>query len=180
MTQIEGIEVVLAEHPFFKTMSETARGLVAGCTANKVFHDGERIFKEGEPADIFYLVRRGAVALEVHVPGKRPLVIDTIGDGDILGWSWLVPPYRTRFDARAVGLVRTLAINAKCLRGKCEEDCMLGYEFYKHFVPVMADRLTATRLQLVDMYGHPSEYASAETAFTGHISSPAKPAPVDD
>ena len=73
--------------------------------------------------------------------------------GDILGWSWLFPPYRTMFDARALGVVRTLAFDAACLRGKCEQDHTLGYELLGRFAPVMLGRLQATRLQLMDVYG---------------------------
>jgi CRP-like cAMP-binding protein len=180
MGEIAGLERLLARHPFFADMSETARGLIAGCAGNRVFHDGERIFREGEPADTFYLVRHGAVALEVNEPGREPLVIETLGDGEVLGWSWLVPPYRVRFDARAVGLVRAIGIDGKCLRGKCDEDCALGYEFYKHFLPVVANRLTAARLQMMDIYGHPSAYAQAAEPFSEQPSPPAKPGPGDE
>jgi signal-transduction protein with cAMP-binding, CBS, and nucleotidyltransferase domain len=180
MEPTEGMRRVLDEHPFFQTMSEQARGLIADCASNRVFNDGDRILKDGEAANVFYLVRRGAVALEVHVPGRAPLVVETLADGDVLGWSWLVPPYRVRFDARAIGLVRTLAIDARCLRSKCEEDCGLAYEFYKHFVPVIADRLTAARLQMLDMYGHPDEYAGGQAYFSEEKSAPAKPAPAED
>lgn len=176
MAPIEGLERTLAQHPFFKDMSERARGLIAGCASNRVFHDGDYIMKEGDPAGTFFLVRHGAVALEVHVPGRRPLVIETLGDGEVLGWSWLLPPYRVRFDARAVGLVRALGIDGKCLRGKCEEDCALGFEFYQHFLPVVVDRLTAARLQMIDMYGHPGAYAESESP-PAVPSAPAKPSP---
>jgi len=175
MSGIEGIESLLKRHPFFQDFSDPARELIAGCTDNRVFHDGEYIQHEGEPADQFYLLRHGTVALEINVPTRKPLVIETLHDGEVLGWSWLVPPYRTRFDARAVGLVRALGINGKCLRGKCEEDCQLGYEFYKHFLPLVVDRLTAARLQMIDIYGHPAEYADA--GIDERPSAPAKPAP---
>jgi len=153
---------------------------MAGCAENRVFRDGERMLREGDPADVFFLVRRGAVALEIHVPGHDPLVIETLGDGDVLGWSWLVPPYRVRFDARAIGLVRTLSVNGKCLREKCEEDCALGYEFYRQLLPVVVDRLTAARLQMMDMYGHPNEYVGTSGRFAPESEGPAKPYPADD
>ena len=84
-----------------------------------------------------------------------------------------------RFDARAVGLVRSIAIDGKCLRGKCDEDCALGYEFYKHFLPVVADRLTAARLQMMDIYGHPTAYAPTAEPVSEQASPPAKPGPGD-
>ena len=177
MTEILGLERMLAQHPFFHDMSETARGLIVGCAGNRVFHDGEHILREGEPADWFYLIRHGVVAIEVHVPTRKPLVIETLQDGEVLGWSWLVPPYRVSFDARAVGLVRTLSIDGKCLRNKCEQECALGYEFYKHFLPVVVARLTAARLQMMDIYGHPSAYAEPGSGFDDRPSAPAKPSP---
>ncbi|WP_209262530.1 cyclic nucleotide-binding domain-containing protein [Thiorhodococcus minor] len=177
MTQIEGLERLLAEHPFFRDMSQRARDLIAGCAANRVFHDGERLLREGDQADVFYLVRHGAVAVEVQAPGRKPLVLETLGDGEVLGWSWLVPPYRVQFDGRAVGLVRALAMDAKCLRGKCAKDPALGYEFLSHFVGVMAERLTAARLQMLDIYGHPGDYMEMSQGLTGEDSAPAKPSP---
>ncbi len=175
MTQVEGLERILAEHPFFSDMSAHAQGLIVGCTGNRVFNDGAHILREGDEADSFYLIRHGTVALEIHMPGRAPLVIETLDDGEVLGWSWLLPPYRVRFDARAVGLVRTLSIDGKCLRAKCEQDCALGYEFYKHFLPVVAERLTAARLQMLDMYGHPDAYLQERTDAAADA--PAKPSP---
>ena len=74
--------------------------------------------------------------------------------GEILGWSWLVPPYRWHFDARAVELTRAIALDGKCLREKCEEDHDLGYEVMRRFVVIIAQRLEETRLQLLDVYGN--------------------------
>jgi CRP/FNR family transcriptional regulator, cyclic AMP receptor protein len=82
------------------------------------------------------------------------MILETIDDGDLLGWSWLVPPYRVAFDARAVDTVHTVSFDALCLRGKCDEDAVLGYELMRRFLPVIADRLQATRLRLIDIYGN--------------------------
>jgi hypothetical protein len=81
------------------------------------------------------------------------MTIETIGEGEVLGWSWLFPPYRWQFDAQAVGLVRAIAFDGRCLRGKCEEDHDLGYWLMQRFAQVMSQRLQATRLQLLDLYG---------------------------
>ena len=177
MVRIENVERTLVEQPFFKDVSERARTLIAGCTAHAVFHDGEKIFCAGDPADNFFVIRHGAVALEVSVPGREPLVIETLGKGEVLGWSWLIPPYRTQFDARAIGLVRVLRIEGKCLRAKCEDDHTLGYEFYKSFLAVVADRLAAARLQMIDIYGHPNSYADSDIEFSEQPMPPAKPSP---
>ncbi len=179
MGETEGLDRILAEHPFFSDMSERARGLIAGCAANRVFHDGDHLLRQSDPADTFYLIRHGTVSVQINVPGRAPLVIETLEGGDVLGWSWLVPPYRVSFDARAVGLVRSLSIDAKCLRGKCEDDFALGYEFYKHFLPVVVARITAARLQLVDMYGYPDAYAQSPARLSDETTPPAKPSPGD-
>ena len=155
MVQIEGLDRILREHPFFAGMDDAYRELVSGCAANEVFHAGAYIYREGDPADKFYLIRRGRVALEVHVPGKTPIIVETLKGDDLMGWSWLVPPYRANFDARAQELTRLVSLDAACLRGKMEQDAALGYELHKRFAPVVAARLAAARRQLIDLYGHP-------------------------
>src|SRR5262245_3835216 len=109
--------------------------------------------KEGEPAGDFYVIRSGDVALETFVPQRGALTIETLHDGDLVGWSWLVPPYRTTFDARALDQTRTVSFDGACLRGKCEEDHELGYELMKRFTNVIVGRLQSTRLRLLDVYG---------------------------
>lgn len=180
MGPIESLARTLAQYPFFREMTDNARVLIAGCAANAVFRDGDAILREGDPADTFYYIRHGSVALEVNAPGRRPLVIETLGDGEVLGWSWLVPPYRLQFDARAVGLVRLLAIDGKCLRDKCEQDFQLDYELHKHFLPVVVGRLAAARIQLIDMYGHPGAYMEPEMELAEMPSAPAKPYPAPE
>jgi len=157
MVQIEGLDRVLREHPFFGGMDDAYRELVAGCAANEVFHAGAYVYREGDPADKFYLIRHGRVALEVHVPGKTPIIVETLEGDDLMGWSWLVPPYRANFDARAQELTRLVSLDAACLRGKMEKDSALGYELHKRFAPIVAARLAAARRQLIDLYGHPDE-----------------------
>ncbi|MEZ5591090.1 MAG: cyclic nucleotide-binding domain-containing protein [Gammaproteobacteria bacterium] len=155
----EGLEHLLKEHPLFDQINPDYLAIIAGCAANERFNAGATIFREGSPADKFYLIRHGAVALEIHIPGREPLIIDTLHEGDILGWSWLVPPYQWFLDARAVQLCRMVSLDATCLRSKMENDHALGYELYRRFMPVAAKRLQAGRLQLIDMYAQPSERA---------------------
>jgi len=128
--------------------------LITGCASNVVFQKGEFLFREGEQADTFYFVRHGKVAVESYVPQKGPIIIQTRGEGEVLGWSWLVPPYKWHFDARAQELTRAIALDGKCLRTKCEEDHDFGYEMMKRFTLIIAQRLDATRLQLMDVYGN--------------------------
>ncbi len=157
MVHVEGLDKALSEHPFFQGISEEYSELVAGCAANMVVQAGGYVFREGEPADKFYLLRHGSVSVEVHAPGREPIIVDTLSAGDLLGWSWLVPPFRTQFDARALELTRLMSLDAACLRGKMEEDHHLGYELHKRFAPVVARRMDAALMRLIDMYGHPDE-----------------------
>jgi len=149
---MEGLERIVREHPFFSGLEDSFLKLVCGCTKNVRFEAGQYLFHEGEPADQFYLIRHGRVALEIGAPG-RALTFQSLGAGEIVGVSWLVPPYRWSYDAKALELARALSINAACLREKCEADHDLGYELMKRFMPVLIQRLQATRLQILDVYG---------------------------
>ncbi len=149
---METLARVLAEHPFFAGLKPEHLEFIAGCARNVRFNPGEYIFREGETADKFYVIRYGHVALEVHRPEKGPMIIETISNGEVLGWSWLVSPYIWHFDARTIELTRAIAMDGNCLRRKCEEDHELGYEMFKRIAVLMEQRLQATRLQLMDVY----------------------------
>jgi CRP/FNR family cyclic AMP-dependent transcriptional regulator len=150
------IDQVLAELPTFAGLDSGYLEFIAGCGANRIFEAGEHLAREGDPADAFFVIRHGRVALEVAAPGRGELMIETLGEGAVVGWSWLFPPYRWSFDARALEQTRTVAFDGACLRGKCDEDNHLGYELMQRFAAVMLDRLQATRLQLLDVYGEPA------------------------
>jgi CRP-like cAMP-binding protein len=96
------------------------------------------------------------VALETSAPGRAVVAFQTVGEGEIVGVSWLVPPYRRAYDAKALELTRAIAMDATCIRQKCEDDHDLGYELMKRFVPIVIERLNATRLQILDVYGTPA------------------------
>jgi CRP/FNR family transcriptional regulator, cyclic AMP receptor protein len=145
---------ILAEQRFFAGMAGPHLDLLAGCAANVRFDAGARIIREGDAADGFWLLTHGRAALELFVPGRGPVVVQTIGEGEILGWSWLFPPHRWRYDAAAMEMVRAISIDGRCLREKAEADHDLGYELMRRFAGVVIDLLGATRLQLVDMYAH--------------------------
>ncbi|ANB77907.1 Crp/Fnr family transcriptional regulator (plasmid) [Paraburkholderia phytofirmans OLGA172] len=150
---MEGLEHILGEHPFFAGFDSAHSRLISGCARNHRFDAGHYLFREGEPANEFFLIRHGKVALEIVAPGQAPIVVATLGAGEIVGASWLVPPYRWNFDARAVELTRAIGMDARCLRDKCEADHDLGYALMKRFLPIFVKRLDATRLQLLDVYG---------------------------
>jgi len=151
---MENLERILREHPFLAGLDDKQFELLAGCASNVVFQAGQYIFREGEPADSFYFIRHGKVLVETYIPQKGSVVIRTRDEGEIFGWSWMVPPYKWHFDAKAVELTRAIALDGKCLRDKCEDDHDLGYEIMRRFALVIAERLEATRLQLLDVYGN--------------------------
>jgi CRP-like cAMP-binding protein len=150
---VENLERIIREHPFFAGLEPTFCTLVCGCAKNVRFDPGEYLLREGGEASEFYLLREGRVALEIAAPGRGALTIATLGAGEIVGVSWLIPPYRWSYDARALAAVRAISIDARCLRAKCEEDHHLGYEMMKRVVPIVVSRLQAARLQLLDLYG---------------------------
>jgi len=149
---METLERILGEHEFLRGLKPEHLALIAGCASNVRFEAGATLFHEGDEADQFYVIRQGKVAVDTHAPGIGPITVQTIGEGEILGWSWLVPPYEWRFTARSVELTRAIALDAACLRNKCETDHDLGYELLKRFTDIISQRLDATRLQLLDVY----------------------------
>ena len=155
MVKPDNLGRIIDEHPFFQGIDPVLRDLLVGCAANERFEAGQFLFHEGQKAEKFFLIRAGTVAIEIDQPGQPPIVIETITEGEIAGWAWIVEPYRATFDARAVTLVRALSFDAKCLRRKMEADHALGYEVLRRFVPVMAHRLSAARLQMLDLYAPP-------------------------
>ena len=153
---MRSIEQYLPEYSFFAGLDADSLAIVAGCATNVSFAPGEFLFRQGHPADQFFVVRRGRVALQIHGPAVGTMVVDTADAGDVVGWSWLVPPYHWLFDARAVHATGAVAFDGQCLRGKCEEDPRLGYQLMKAVSQVMLSRLTAARVRLLDVYGSTS------------------------
>ena len=147
------LDALIVESPVFKGLNQEQLELIAGCGSNVVFAAGERLFREGDQADTFFLVRHGLVALDTDVPNREDVTVETIGPGEIVGWSWLLEPYRWHFSGRAVELGRAVQFDGVCLRKKCEEDPVLGYDLLSRFAQVLVNRLQATRLQLMDVYG---------------------------
>lgn len=150
---MRNLESILTESRFLAGMKKEQLELITGCASNVRFEAGQYLFREGEEANHFYLLRHGMVSLELYSPEKGPISIHTMGEGDTLGWSWLIPPYRWMYDARAVELTRAIALDGKCLRGKCENDHDLGYELYKRVASILTDSLAAANIQLLDIYG---------------------------
>ena len=149
---METIKPLLAEHPLFRDLEPQYLELLVGCARNVRFNPGEFMNRDGEESNSFYLIRHGSVALDVFSPAEGAITFLTLGPGDILGWSWLVAPYRHHFDSRVVELTRAVQIDAKCLRGKFDRDHELERELYRRFVPIIVERLEAMTMQLLDVY----------------------------
>ena len=152
MSGVQTIEQYLPGHPFFAGLDDQAIALVTGCAVNAHLRPGEYLFREGEPADTFYVIRSGRVAIEMRLPTGE-VVLDTAHDGDVVGWSWLVAPYRWTFDAVAMDETSVVSIDGACLRGKCDADPALGYALLQRVVQVMSKRLHSARVRLLDLYG---------------------------
>jgi CRP/FNR family transcriptional regulator, cyclic AMP receptor protein len=150
------IDALLAEHSFFKDFQPSYLALIAGCGKNVHFNAGQLLVKTGDAANEFFAIRHGRASIELHSAERGPLILQTVEAGDIAGWSWLFPPYRWKFDVRAVEEVRAISFDGECLRGKCEHDPTMGYDFMKRFAQVFMERLESARLQLLDLYGSSS------------------------
>ncbi len=148
-TTARSIETRINEHPFLKGISSHQHRILSDCAMAMYFNPGEVIFREGDPANRFYLIEKGTVALESYVEGRGMTPIQTIGVGEALGWSWLFPPYFWHFDARALEPIEAIFLYATPLREECECDHELGYELLKRMAEVMLTRLQATRRQLL-------------------------------
>jgi CRP/FNR family transcriptional regulator, cyclic AMP receptor protein len=138
----------IAEHPFLRGLHPAHLQTLADCAMRLRFNAGDLIFCEGDPANRFYLLISGKVALETEHEEKR-VTIQTISGGDVLGWSWLFPPYYTHFDARAVEPTEAMFFYGTRIREMCEDDPDLGYAMLTRIAKVVIDRLTATQKQLV-------------------------------
>ena len=151
--QTENLTEILRQHPFLADLSEKHMETLLGCASNVRFQEGSYLIHEGQLANKFYLVRTGRVALEIDVSPKGLIRIQTVGPGEVLGWSWLISPFRWHFSGLAVADTRAVALDGECLRKKCEDDHDFGYEMLSRFTQVMERRLEATRMQLLDLYG---------------------------
>ena len=150
--QTENLSEILRQHPFIAGLSESHLQVLAGCATNVRFTEGSPLLREGEIANKFFLIRTGRAALETDFNARGKIRIQTVGPGEVLGWSWLVRPYRWHFSGIAVADVRSVALDGECLRNKSENDHDFGYEMLSRLSLVMERRLEATRMQLLDLY----------------------------
>ncbi len=138
----------VAAHPFFAGLKEEHLRQLAGYGIGINFDRDQLVFRVGEDANRFYLIEQGSVVLEAGSP-ERPIMFDQIGAGDLLGWSWLFPPYRWHFSARATEPVSAIYFYGTILREYCDENPALGYELFKRMSAVMVKRLQRARSELI-------------------------------
>jgi len=151
---IEVNAAALAAHPFLRGMSRDQLSVLAEAARDVSFPARYRLFEDGGNATRFWLIQCGRVTLDLDVPGEGPVVIETIGMGELLGWSWLFPPYKWAFGAVAVTAVEAFEFDAPVVRERCAADPGLGYEFSQRISQVLAKRLQATRIRLIARSGY--------------------------
>jgi CRP-like cAMP-binding protein len=149
--QLSMIEA-LSEHAFLRGLSREHLEELVPFAKPASFAPGVNLLREGQPARAFYLIQQGRVALTIHAAERGTLTIETIEPGEALGWSWLFPPYEWQFSGRAITSVQALALDGAALRERFEADPVLGYALMKRFAGVIAQRLQATRMLLLDVY----------------------------
>ena len=146
---IEVTAAALATHPFLRGMSPGQLGVLAGTARDVRFPVRHRLFEDGGNATRFWLIRSGHISLDLHIPGEGPVVIETIGMGELLGWSWLFPPYKWAFGAVAAAPVEAFEFDVPAVRDRCAADPGLGYELNQRLTEVLAKRLRAARIRLI-------------------------------
>lgn len=146
------VEEAVSTHPFFSGLESRILATLASCASSQVFRPGEYLCRESEEARSFYLIQSGQVTLELYAPSYGILSIETLQEGDIVGWSWAVAPHHWHFDARARDTVRALAFDARSLREKCELDHEIGYQLLSRVSSLIEQRLATTRRHLLDVY----------------------------
>ena len=151
--EIRTVAMLLRDHPFFQDLKPEYIDSLAGCASNIRFPARKVIFSMGDPADRFYILQSGKVAIDIESADRGVITIETLDAGKVLGWSWLFPPYQHYFGARAVEDTIAVAMDARCLRGKLEQDPAMGYDMMKRFSAIMLRRMQRARVQLLDIYG---------------------------
>jgi CRP/FNR family transcriptional regulator, cyclic AMP receptor protein len=138
----------------FDGLTAPEREALLRASHEEFYEDGDRLFDEGGKASYCWLIRQGQVALDTTVPGRGQVVVQTLGPGDLLGWSWLIPPYRWHFGARAVDAVEATVFDAEQLKALADQDPQLGYLLTKQLLAAVLERLQSTRARLLDLYSH--------------------------
>ena len=149
---MENLKAIIAGHDFLKGLKQSFLDKITDCASTADFSAGKHIFQLHEKAENFYLLTKGRVAVGLDSAEKGSLLVETLDAGDVLGWSWLVPPHQWRFNAVAISATQAVVVNGEKLRALCEKDFEFGYEIMKRFSNVIAERLEMANLQILDLY----------------------------
>ena len=146
---------VLGAQPFLRGMPSAQLGELAEMCEHVTVPAGRRLFEEGSTSDRFWIIDAGQVTLDASVPGRGRVIIETLGRNDVIGLSWMLPPYQWRLGAVATQPTQAFAFDARAARMACDGDPVLGYELSRRFTAVVVRRLQATRARLLEAWAHP-------------------------
>ena len=145
----------LSRHPFFTGLDDQYIEFLTDSAVETQIGEGGILFRQGTPADKFYLLKSGKVSVQVPALVGPVLEIQRIGENQILGWSWLIPPYRWNFQARVEEDASLLEFDGRAVLARCEEDPRFGFEMLKRFAALMSERLEAARQKMMDEWNPP-------------------------
>jgi CRP-like cAMP-binding protein len=148
------IRDLVAGHPFASGLSPAEVDAIAVGAHVVDLAAGQHLFREGRAAEQAFLVTHGHIGIELHLPHRGAAAVSTVGPGELLGWSWLMPPHVWRFDATARSAARVVALDAGTVRAACDRDPVLDHRITRQVIATMTARLEAARHQLLDLYGH--------------------------
>jgi CRP/FNR family transcriptional regulator, cyclic AMP receptor protein len=150
---MDTMEPILAAHPFFKGLDPRYLKLILACASRETFKPGEFLCRDEAPATKFYVIHHGRVSVEIYRARRGPVTIQSLGEGEALGWLWFDQPYHWHLDAKALDLTRVISLEVQCLLDTCNRDHDFGYELMRRYAHHLAVQFRVTKLQLADMYG---------------------------
>ena len=149
---MEPLEHTIARHEFFRDFKPQHLKIFQDCVSDAHYGRDQFILRQGQGAERFFIIRKGEVRLELQTPESGSIPIQTIGPDEIVGWSWIVPPYKSAFDARAVEHLHVIVFDTNELRRKCEQDFELGYRVLQKFTAALSSRFDTVRAMLIDYH----------------------------
>ncbi len=151
----QSIKDYLSSHAFFSGLDDDFLQFVSDSATEQRISKGDVLFRQGERADKFYLLRNGRISMQIPALVGPTLEIQNLGENQILGWSWLIPPFRWHFLARAQEETDLLEFDGSAILARCEEDPKFGYELFKRFTALMSERLDVARQKMMDQWNPP-------------------------
>jgi CRP/FNR family transcriptional regulator, cyclic AMP receptor protein len=150
---MDTMEPILAAHPFFKGLDPRYLKLIVQCASRESFTPGRFLCQDNEEARKFYVIHHGRVAVEIYRARRGAVTVQTLGEGEVLGWLWFDQPYHWHLDARALDLTRVISLDVHCLMDRCNQDHDFGYELMRRYAHHLAVQFRVTKAQLADFYG---------------------------